>query len=381
MLTALSAVVRWSLQNRPLVLVATVLFVVLGLRAATQLSIDAVPDVTNVQVQILTDSPGSRPAGGRALRDLPVERAMSGVPEVEEIRSLSKFGLSVVTVVFHDGDRHLLGAPDGQRAAHRGARRDPGGFGEPEMAPISSGLGEIFQFEVRGDGLPEKDRAMVLRDVLQSQIAARLRSVPGVVEINTFGGELRTYQVEVTPSASPATACPSTTCSVAPRTTRTSAAATSSAAGADARHRHRRLYEDLDHIREVVVTDHARGHADHRGTGSATCEFAPMIRQGAVTRDGRGEVVTGIGMMLMGGNSRTVSRRSRKRSTISFRPFRTGVTIEVFYDRTELVERTIKTVEKNLFEGRHPGHRGAAVHSRQHPRRADRRGRPSRCRC
>jgi cobalt-zinc-cadmium resistance protein CzcA len=129
------------------------------------------------------------------------------------------------------------------------------------------------------------------------------------------------------------------------------------------------LYEELDHIREVVVTTTPEGTPITVGM-LGDVEFAPMIRQGAVTRDGRGEVVTGIGMMLMGGNSRVVSAALQEAVDDLAPTLPDGVTIEVFYDRTELVERTIGTVEKNLFEGGDPGHRGAAVHARQHPRRA-----------
>jgi cobalt-zinc-cadmium resistance protein CzcA len=347
----LDHVLAWSLRNRLLVTVLMVLVALFGVRAAFRLPIDAVPDVTNVQVQILTDSPGLGPLEVERFVTYPVEGAMSGLPEVEEIRSLSRFGLSVVTVVFHEGtDIYWARQMVSERLTDA---RDaiPEGFGEPEMAPISSGLGEIFQFEVRGDSLPEKDRAMVLRDVLESQIAPRLRSVPGVVEINTFGGELRTYQVEVTPERL-------TSYGVSLDDLFVALAENNANVGGGYLVRGREqtlvrgvaLYEELDHIREVVVTTTPEGTPITVGMLGAV-EFAPMIRQGAVTRDGRGEVVTGIGMMLMGGNSRTVSAALQEAVDDVAPTLPDGVTIEVFYDRTELVERTIGTVEKNLFEG------------------------------
>jgi cobalt-zinc-cadmium resistance protein CzcA len=347
----LDHVLAWSLRNRLLVIVLMLLITLFGVRAAFQLPIDAVPDVTNVQVQILTDSPGLGPLEVERFVTYPVEGAMSGLPEVEEIRSLSRFGLSVVTVVFHEGtDIYWARQMVSERLTEA---RDaiPEGFGEPEMAPISSGLGEIFQFEVRGDGLPEKDRAMVLRDVLESQIAPRLRSVPGVVEINTFGGELRTYQVEVTPErlASYGVSLDDLFVALAENNANVGG-------GYLVRGREQTLvrgvalYEELDHIREVVVTTTPEGTPITVGM-LGSVEFAPMIRQGAVTRDGRGEVVTGIGMMLMGGNSRTVSAALQEAVDELAPTLPDGVTIEVFYDRTELVERTIGTVEKNLFEG------------------------------
>jgi cobalt-zinc-cadmium resistance protein CzcA len=347
----LDHVLAWSLRNRLLVMVLMVLVTLFGVRAAFQLPIDAVPDVTNVQVQILTDSPGLGPLEIERFVTYPVEGAMSGLPEVEEIRSLSRFGLSVVTVVFNEGTDIFWARQMVSERLSEARDAIPEGFGEPEMAPISSGLGEIFQFEVRGDGLPEKDRSMVLRDVLESQIAPRLRSVPGVVEINTFGGELRTYQVEVTPERLSSYRVSLDDLFVALAENNTNVGGGYLVRGREQTLvRGVALYEDLDDIREVVVTTTPEGTPITVGMLGAV-EFSPMIRQGAVTRDGRGEVVTGIAMMLMGGNSRTVSAALQEAVDELGPTLPDGVTIEVFYDRTELVERTIGTVEKNLFEG------------------------------
>ena len=348
---ALDRLVAWSLTNRLLVLVLVVLVVVLGARSAMSLPIDAVPDVTNVQVQILTDAPGLGPLEIERFVTYPVEGAMSGLPEVEEIRSLSRFGLSVVTVVFHEGtDIYWARQIVGERLADA---RDaiPAGFGVPELAPVSSGLGEIFQFEVRGDGLPPEDRAMLLRDVLEAQIAPRLRTVPGVVEINTFGGELRTWQVQVTPEHMASLGVSLNDLFVALEDNNVNVGGGYLVKGREQTLvRGVALYEDLDDLRAVVVRTTAEGNpitVDMLGTVT----FAPMIRQGAVTRDGRGEVVTGIGMMLLGANSRVVSSALQEAVEGIAPTLPDGVTIEVFYDRTELVERTIGTVAQNLFEG------------------------------
>ncbi|MFM2163119.1 MAG: hypothetical protein RLZZ383_2631 [Pseudomonadota bacterium] len=348
---ALDRLVAWSLTNRLLVLVLVALVVVLGARSAMSLPIDAVPDVTNVQVQILTDAPGLGPLEIERFVTYPVEGAMSGLPEVEEIRSLSRFGLSVVTVVFHEGtDIYWARQIVGERLADA---RDaiPAGFGVPELAPVSSGLGEIFQFEVRGDGLPPEDRAMLLRDVLEAQIAPRLRTVPGVVEINTFGGELRTWQVQVTPEHMASLGVSLNDLFVALEDNNVNVGGGYLVKGREQTLvRGVALYEDLDDLRAVVVRTTAEGNpitVDMLGTVT----FAPMIRQGAVTRDGRGEVVTGIGMMLLGANSRVVSSALQEAVEGIAPTLPDGVTIEVFYDRTELVERTIGTVAQNLFEG------------------------------
>ncbi len=203
----ITRLIDFSLDNRVLVVIGWLIVVGLGVRALGRLPIDAVPDVTNVQVQVLTNSPGLAPEEVERLITFPVETAMSGLPKVEEIRSVSKFGLSVVTVVFEEGSdiywaRQLVGE---RLVAAR--EQIPPGYGEPEMGPISTGLGEIYQFEVRGEPMcpaggpdtPGCYTPMELRTILDWYVNYQLRSVPGIVEVNSFGGELKTYQVTIHP--------------------------------------------------------------------------------------------------------------------------------------------------------------------------------------
>ncbi|PIW81925.1 MAG: CusA/CzcA family heavy metal efflux RND transporter, partial [Nitrospirae bacterium CG_4_8_14_3_um_filter_70_85] len=182
--------IDFSLNHRLLVLAAWLLVVAVGIRSLGQLPIDAVPDVTNVQVQILTQLPALAPEEVERFITFPVETAMSGLPRLEEIRSISKFGLSVVTVVFTEGtDIYWARQLVGERLA--AAREEiPAGYGTPEMGPISTGLGEIFQFEVRterpcGDGgdTAECYTPMELREILDWFINYQLRAVAGVVEV------------------------------------------------------------------------------------------------------------------------------------------------------------------------------------------------------
>ena len=191
----MSKIVDFSLDNRFLVVILWLLVVGVGFNSLTKLPIDAVPDVTNIQVQILTNSPGLPPEEVERFVTFPVETAMSGLPAIEEIRSVSKFGLSAVTVVFEEGtDIYWARQLVGERLVE--AREQiPEGYGEPSMGPISTGLGEIYQFEVRG----ENHTPMELRTILDWYVNYQLRSVPGVVEINAFGGELKTYQVTLKP--------------------------------------------------------------------------------------------------------------------------------------------------------------------------------------
>ncbi len=336
-----------SLDNRLLVVIGWLAVVVLGLDSLRKLPVDAVPDVTNVQVQVLTDSPGLAPQEVESFVTFPVETAMSGLPAVEQIRSVSKFGLSVVTVVFEEGtDIYRARQLVGERLSEA---RDaiPEGYGEPSMGPISTGLGEIYQFEVRGDGYSP----MELRDILDWSVGYRLRSVPGVVEVNSFGGELRTYQATLDPRRLRSYGISLATVFAAlERNNRNVGGGYLVHADEQVLVRGEGLVEDLDDLAKVVIAKDARGtpvYLENLGR----VEFAPMIRQGAVTRDGRGEAVVGIVMMLMGANSRTVAEDVHARIQEIRKTLPAGVTIDTFYDRTELVQRTIRTVAKSLVEG------------------------------
>ncbi len=343
----INKLIDFSLDNRLLVVIGWVLIVALGLDSLRKLPIDAVPDVTNVQVQILTNSPGLAPQEVESFITFPVETAMSGLPKVEQIRSVSKFGLSVVTVVFEEGtDIYWARQLVGERMTEA---RDaiPKEYGEPSMGPISTGLGEIYQFEVRGEGYTP----MQLRDILDWNVGYQLRSVPGVVEVNSFGGELRTYQVSVDPLKLRSYGISlGTVFSALEENNRNVGGGYIVHADEQYLVRGEGLVEDLEDLANVVVGRDARGTPIYiRNLGQV--EFAPMIRQGAVTRDGRGEAVVGVVMMLMGANSRTVSEDVHARVLEIEKTLPEGVTIDTFYNRTELVERTIRTVAKNLVEG------------------------------
>jgi len=342
----INRIVDFSLNNRFLVVVLWLLVIAVGVRSLQELPIDAVPDVTNVQVQVLTNSPGLAPEEVERFITFPVETAMSGLPRVEEIRSVSKFGLSAVTVVFEEGTDIYWARQLISERLVEAREQIPEGYGEPAMGPISSGLGEIYQFEVRGEGYTP----MQLRTILDWNVNYQLRSVPGVVEVNAFGGELKTYQLTLDPDKLVSYGIPlARVFEAVERNNRNVGGGYIEHAGEQYLIRGEGLIGDLEALAEVVVGNKNGTPVYVRNLGVA--EFAPMIRQGAVTRDGDREAVVGIVMMLMGANSRTVSQDVHAKIGAIQKTLPPGVTIDTFYDRTELVDRTIWTVAKNLVEG------------------------------
>ncbi len=352
-------IVDFSVNNRFLVILLVLLTGALGVRAAQQLPVDAVPDVTNVQVQVLTNAPSLGPLEVEQLITFPVESVMSGLPQLEEVRSVSRFGLSAVTLVFKEGTDIYFARQLVEERLAKARDAIPSQNGSPELGPISSGLGEIYQFEVRGEPMCEAQAEdndgchspMELRTILDWYVAYQLRSVPGVVEVNTFGGELKTYEVRPDPSRLRALGLGLDELFTAlEQNNLTGGGGYIEHAGEQRLIRAEGLLRSLDDIRRVVVATRDEG-TPIRVADVAEVVNAPLIRQGAVTRDGRGEAVTGIVMMLIGENSRQVSqdvdaRIERLRSTLP-----EGVTIDTYYDRTDLVNRTIRTAVTNLIEG------------------------------
>jgi cobalt-zinc-cadmium resistance protein CzcA len=342
----IDALIASSLKNRALVLFLALLLVVSGAAGLTLLPMDAVPDVTNVQVQINTESPGLAPLEVERLITFPIEQAMAGLPRIAEVRSLSKYGLSQITVVFEEGTDIYFARRLVIERLGEAREQIPEGLGNPQVGPISTGLGEIYQYEVRGPG---RD-LMELRDLQDWVVRRLLRTVPGVTEVNTFGGQKMQYQVLVDPVKLRAYGLTFRDVLEALRANnRNAGGGFLEYRGEQYLIRSQGLVKGERDIGDIVL-------AEHRGTPVCVRDVArvlrgPAPRQGAVTRDGRGEVVTGVAMMLVGANSRTVARDVDARVADINRSLPPGVRLETFYDRTDLVNRTLKTVATNLVEG------------------------------
>ena len=342
-------IIGFVLNQRLLVLAFTALLVGVGVWSAVRLPIDAVPDVTNVQVQVNTNAAALSPVEVERQVTLPVELAMFGLPNLEEIRSISKFGLSQVTVVFAEGTDIYFARQQVQERLQQARQDIPQGYGTPEMGPVSTGLGEIFQYTITAADTA-KQNATELRTLQNWVVAPQLRSVPGVAEVNSFGGFVKQYQVLVRPEA--LVQYDLTLQQVLDAVSRNN----QNTGGGYLTQGAEQLVirgvgqvQSLDQIRNVVVT--SRGGTPVRVSDVADVVIDSTIRQGAVTKDARGEVVTGIVMMRIGENARTVVGSVKERFAQAAKSLPAGVTMRPFYDRTDLVGRTIKTVEKNLVEG------------------------------
>mgnify|MGYP001022572555 CR=1 FL=1 len=346
-------IIRFSIKQKLLVIFAIILLIAGGIAAFRMLPIDAVPDVTNVQVQILTSSPTLAPVEVERYITFPIEVAMNGIPDVEEIRSVSKFGLSLVTVVFHDDVNIYFARQLVFERLQVASENIPPEFGKPQLGPTSTGLGEIYQYVIRPKD-KTKNNAATLMEMrsLQDWVAKRqLLTVPGVNEVNSFGGFEKQYQVLIDPQK--LLSYNLTLREVFQAVSENNA----NAGGAYIEHGNEQylvrgsgLVQNIDEIKNIIVKTLENGTPIYVHN-VADVELGSAIRQGAVTMNGEGEVTAGIAMMLKGENSRAVVDRVKEKIETIRKALPDSVNLEPFYDRTELINKTIWTVEKNLLEG------------------------------
>ncbi|MEK7882639.1 efflux RND transporter permease subunit [Methyloversatilis sp. NSM2] len=345
--------IRFSIEQRVLVLLAVLTMAVLGAFSFQRLSIDAVPDITNVQVQINTQAAGYSPLEVEQRVSWPIETVMAGLPGLDQTRSLSRYGLSQVTVVFNDGTDIYFARQRVLERLQDARDRLPAGIA-PQMGPISTGLGEIFLWTVEAEhGARKPDgsewTAMDLREIQDWIIKPQLRTVPGVTEINTIGGYAREYQVAPDPDRLRAHGL--TLDAVIDALERNNA---NVGAGYIERNGEQYLVRapgqigSLDELGDIVLT--SVDGVPVRIRDVADVKFGRELRTGAATDNGR-EVVLGTVFMLIGENSRSVAQAVAKRMEDINRSLPPGVRAITVYDRTTLVDKAIATVKKNLLEG------------------------------
>lgn len=352
-LSILESVIHFSIRHRWLVIILVIGLMVLGIYNFSRLSIDAVPDITNVQVQINTEAPGYTPLEIEQRITFPVETAMAGLPRLDYTRSLSRYGLSQVTVVFEEGtDIYFARQLIGERLQNIKSGLPQGV--EPEMGPIATGLGEVFMYLVEADPNAKKDDGtnytpMDLQTLQQWVILPQLRNLKGVIEVNSIGGYEKQFHVKPYPDrllAYDLTIHDVT--SALERNNENVGAGYIERSGEQYLIRVPGQVKNLDDIRNIIVTK--KDELTIRIDQVADVELGAPLRTGAATQNGN-EVVLGTAMMLIGENSREVSQRVAKKLTEVNKSLPSGVVAKPVYDRTDLVNRTISTVKKNLLEG------------------------------
>ncbi len=332
-------------KQRVLVLVFFTLCIIGGLVAFQSVPIDAFPDLTNNQVQVLTETAGMAPVETEELVTIPIEALMNGLPRVQQVRSISKFGLSVVTIVFEDGVDTYFARQLVNERVQTAKSRLPLGI-TPELGPITTGMGELYQYVVEGKGYSP----MQLKTLHDWEIKYQLRTVPGVNEVNTWGGFTQEYTVTISPDKL-----------LQYNLTLKElfdALANNNAnfSGGLIEHNDQQYIvrglgrvNSLADIGNIIVKQN--GRTPILVSTIADVSFGQALRQGAVTKDGQGEVVTGMVMMLKGENSRNVINRVKSKIEGLHESLPQGVAITPFYDQTHLVEQTLHTVQSNLVEG------------------------------
>ena len=349
----IDALIRFAVERRWLVLAATLLVGAAGIYSALKLPIDAVPDITNVQVQINSKAPGYSPLETEQRISYPVETAMAGLPKLDYTRSISRYGLSQVTVVFEEGTDIYWARQQISERLQKVRGEVPQGI-EPTMGPIASGLGEIVNYVVRAEqGAKNADGETYtpeqLRTIQDWIIKPQLLKVPGVTEINSLGGYEKQYQVAPDPGRMLAyKVTMQDLLKALDLNNRNAGAGYIEKNGEQWLVRSPGQLKTLEDIANVVVTK--RDDAPVRVRDVAEVKFGEQLRTGAAT-SGESEVVLGTAMMLIGENSRIVAQNVADTIEEVQRSLPDGVVIETVYNRTSLVDKTIATVEKNLFEG------------------------------
>ncbi len=347
----LDKIIHFSIHNKFIIGLFTLGLILVGTYSLINLPMDTQPDITNNQVQIITSSPTLATQEVEKFITYPIEQAVKSIPNIVELRSISRFGLSVVTVVFKENVDIYWARTQVSEHLKSAEEVIPKNVGSPELAPVSTGLGEIYQYIVYPEeGYEEQYTPMELRTIQDWIIKPQLIGIPGVAEINTLGGQLKQYEISVQPD-------------------RLKSMNTSIAEIFDALERNNEntggayidkkpyayfirsigMISSLEDIEKIVVKNTNGIPVLIRDV--ATVQIGSGIRYGAVTKDGKGEEVSGMVMMLKGGNSKVVVNLVKDKMEQIRKSLPKGVLIEPFIDRTTLVDKTINTIQTNLIEG------------------------------
>jgi len=346
----LNKIILLSIHNKLIVMLIVLLMAAAGIYSATQIPLDAVPDITNNQVQIITKTPALAAPEVEQYITTPLERALSSVPGHTELRSISRFGLSVITIVFQD-DIDILKCRQLVTEQLNSVSTEISAFGTPELGPMTTGLGEIYQYVLETDpGYESKYDLSALRTLQDWVVKRQLAGTPGVVDVSSFGGKVKQYEIKVDPERL-------TRLGISVADVFKAMQSNNANSGGGYIEKEGRLnfirtegmVRSLEDIENTPVM-HKNG-VFLRIRDVAEVGFGSALRYGAMTQNGKGETTGGIVMMLKGENSASVIKAVKERIAIIQKSMPKGVVIRPFLDRTKLVNRALGTVEKNLLEG------------------------------
>src|SRR5574344_1346437 len=345
------SIVEFSVRKKLFVAITMVILLLGGIYAMLTLPVDAVPDITNNQVQVVTVSPTLAPQEVEQLITAPIEIAMRNIMNVKEIRSVSRFGLSVVTIVFDESVPTLAARQLVNEQIQSVAEEIPADLGIPSMMPITTGLGEIYQYMLKvSPKYRSRYNAADLRTVQDWIVKRQLSGIPGIVEINSFGGYLKQYEVAVDPDA--LFALNLTIGDVFDALSRNNQNTGGSYIEKEKSAYYIRsegMISELSDIEKIVIIN--RDGIPIYISNVAQVRFGSPNRFGAMTMDGTGECVGGIAMMLKGANANVVTAQIEERVEKIQKMLPARITIEPYLNRSELVSRNISTVIHNLIEG------------------------------
>lgn len=343
----MKSLVLWAAKNAFVAIMICLGIIATGFFAASKLAIDAVPDLTNIQVQVVTRASALSATEVESQITQPIERGVQGVPGLVLTRSISKLGISIVTLIFNDDTDVYFARQLVNERLIQIKEQIPPEVGKPELGPITTALGEIYMFELKGPGRSPEE----LRTMVEWQIGPKLRQVPGVIEVVGFGGALKQYRVTLDPArlAAHGVSIDDVRNSIE-KDNRVGGGGYVESAGEQIVLRGDARYKGLEDIQAAVIRTDEHGIPIRIGQ-LGVVDTGPALRQGAMTRDGRGEIVGGSVYMLKGKNSREVVAGVKKAIEEVTPYLPNGVTIEPYYDRAEFIDRVLKTVAKNLTEG------------------------------
>jgi cobalt-zinc-cadmium resistance protein CzcA len=348
----LDKIIAFSIKNKFIIALMTLALIVWGIWSLTRLPIDAVPDVTNNQVQIITVCPTLAGQEVEQLVTYPIEQSVANLPDLEELRSISRFGLSVITVVFEDNvDIYFARQLINERLKEAEAQI-PKGVGTPELAPVSTGLAEVYQYIIHPiKGSESKYTAMDLRTMQDWIVARQLYGTAGIAEVNSFGGQVKQYEVAVDPDRLLAmgVTIPEIFTALEKNNENTGGAYIDKKPNAYFI-RGVGLISSFEDIKNIIVKTNPNG-IPILINDVADVRLGNAVRYGAITYNGEVDAVGGVVMMLKGANSADVVSRIKDKMATIQKTLPSDIIIEPFLDRTDLVNRAISTVEKNLLEG------------------------------